>query len=92
MCVPINLSDFFIHISGPFLQLAHNLLTVIKNLFLLIQLFPGLLIHLLNSSPVDFNSILQLLYPWLNFLINSLKLVLDVALEGLQMGFDLGDL
>jgi hypothetical protein len=77
---------------GSDLKLLDNVFAVIEDVLLLIELFPGLLVHLLDASPVHFDSVLELLNSGLDFLLDCLKLIFDVALKGLEMGSSLGDL
>jgi hypothetical protein len=76
---------------GSFLKIGNDFFTVIENVLLFIEFLPGLFIHLLDSSPVHFDSVLKLLNAGFNFFVDSIEFIFDISLESLKMSFDLGD-
>jgi hypothetical protein len=84
-------SNFIIDFIGSVLELGNNFFTVIENVFFFVKFLPGLFVHLLDPSPVHFDSVLKLLNTGFNLLIDSFELVFDIALKGFEMSFDLGD-
>lgn len=73
-------SDFLINLWSPLFHLNYHIFAVVKNNWLLLELFPREVVHFFDAFPVHLNPVLKLLYPGLNLFVNGLEFGLDILL------------